>query len=236
MTDEIQHHQLNGHEFEQSPRDNERQESLACCSPWGCKELDKIQPLNNNSYRREGSNKTATASEQSTFRVKAEGKRESSSEIKKGFFQKKIRCPDPGPVDLVLKRQKGNMYFKNLQWAGTSLVVQWTRICMPTISSIPGLGRLHMPQATKARAPQILSLCSSAHKPQLMSPCATTTEAHTPRACAQQQKPAHCKPRAAPTHCNQRKPTRSKEDPGKPKIKKNFFFNLLGLVQQSEYK
>ena len=112
------------------------------------------------------------------------------------------------------------MYFKNLQWAGTSLVVQWTRIFMPTISSIPGLGRLHMPQATKARAPQILSLCSSAHKPQLMSPCATTTEAHTPRACAQQQKPAHCKPRAAPTHCNQRKPTRSKEDPGKPKINK----------------
>ena len=46
--------------------------------------------------------------------------------------------------------------------------------------SIPGLGRFHMPQATKAHAPQILSLCFRAHEPQLMSPCATTTEAHVP--------------------------------------------------------
>ena len=30
-----QHHQLNGHEFEQTPRDSEVQRSLACCSPWG---------------------------------------------------------------------------------------------------------------------------------------------------------------------------------------------------------
>ena len=29
------HHQLNGHEFEQTPRDSEGQRSLACCSPWG---------------------------------------------------------------------------------------------------------------------------------------------------------------------------------------------------------
>ena len=33
-------HQLNGHEFEQTPGDGEGQGSLACCSPWGCKELD----------------------------------------------------------------------------------------------------------------------------------------------------------------------------------------------------
>ena len=30
-----QHNQLNGHEFAQTPGDSERQESLACCSPWG---------------------------------------------------------------------------------------------------------------------------------------------------------------------------------------------------------
>ena len=30
-----QHHQLNGHEFEQAPGDGEGQGSLACCSPWG---------------------------------------------------------------------------------------------------------------------------------------------------------------------------------------------------------
>ena len=31
-----QYHQLNGHEFEQTPRDSEGQGSLVCCSPWGC--------------------------------------------------------------------------------------------------------------------------------------------------------------------------------------------------------
>ena len=35
------HHQLNGHEFEQALGDREGQGSLACCSLWGHKELDK---------------------------------------------------------------------------------------------------------------------------------------------------------------------------------------------------
>ena len=34
------HHQLNGHEFEQTPGDSEGQGSLACCSSWGHIELD----------------------------------------------------------------------------------------------------------------------------------------------------------------------------------------------------
>ena len=34
------HHQLNGHEFEQTPGDSEGQGRLACYSPCGCKELD----------------------------------------------------------------------------------------------------------------------------------------------------------------------------------------------------
>ena len=42
-------HQLNGHEFEQAQGDNERQGSLACCSPRGCKE-STTQLLNNNNY------------------------------------------------------------------------------------------------------------------------------------------------------------------------------------------
>ena len=37
------HHQLNGHEFKQTPGDGEGQGSLACCSPWGHKELDRIE-------------------------------------------------------------------------------------------------------------------------------------------------------------------------------------------------
>ena len=32
------HHQLNGHELEQTMGDSEGQESLVCCSPWGYKE------------------------------------------------------------------------------------------------------------------------------------------------------------------------------------------------------
>ena len=33
--DEVVEWQLNGHEFEQTPGDCERQEILACCNPWG---------------------------------------------------------------------------------------------------------------------------------------------------------------------------------------------------------
>ena len=42
------HHRLNGHEFKQAPGDGEGQGSLACCSPWGCKESSNAtQQLNN---------------------------------------------------------------------------------------------------------------------------------------------------------------------------------------------
>ena len=37
------HHQLDAHESEQAPGDSEGQGSLACCSPWGCKESDMIE-------------------------------------------------------------------------------------------------------------------------------------------------------------------------------------------------
>ena len=46
------HHRLDGHEFEQTPRDSEGQRSLACCSPWGCKELVTTEQLNNNSNKK----------------------------------------------------------------------------------------------------------------------------------------------------------------------------------------
>ena len=37
------HHQLDGHEFDQAPGDGEGQGSLACRSPWSCKELDTTE-------------------------------------------------------------------------------------------------------------------------------------------------------------------------------------------------
>ena len=42
------HHRLNRHEFEQTLGDGEGQGSLVCCSPWGCRELDMTEQLNNN--------------------------------------------------------------------------------------------------------------------------------------------------------------------------------------------
>ena len=43
------HHQLVGHEFEQALGDGEGQGSLASCSPWGFKESDTTEQLNDNS-------------------------------------------------------------------------------------------------------------------------------------------------------------------------------------------
>ena len=40
-------HRLDGHEFEQAPGLGEGQGSLVCCSPWGCKESDMTERLNN---------------------------------------------------------------------------------------------------------------------------------------------------------------------------------------------
>ena len=50
MTEEMVgwHHQLNGNEFEQTPGDGEGQGTLVCCSPWGHKESDVTERLNNN--------------------------------------------------------------------------------------------------------------------------------------------------------------------------------------------
>ena len=41
------HHWLNEHEFEQAPGDGEGQGSLLCCSPWGRKEWDTTEWMNN---------------------------------------------------------------------------------------------------------------------------------------------------------------------------------------------
>ena len=40
------HHQLDGQEFEQAMGVGDGQGSLACFSPWGCKESDTIERLN----------------------------------------------------------------------------------------------------------------------------------------------------------------------------------------------
>ena len=41
------HYRLNGPEFEQSPVDSGGLGSLSCCRPWGHRELDTTERLNN---------------------------------------------------------------------------------------------------------------------------------------------------------------------------------------------
>ena len=56
----VWHHWLNGHEFEQTLGDGEGQGSLLCCSPWGHKERDTTEQLNNRNnaeWRKEVSSK-----------------------------------------------------------------------------------------------------------------------------------------------------------------------------------
>ena len=45
------HHQLNGHKYEQTPGNSEAQRRLAYCSPWGCKESDTPEWINNNNWK-----------------------------------------------------------------------------------------------------------------------------------------------------------------------------------------
>ena len=46
----VWHYQLKGHEFQQAPGGGEGQGSLVCYSPWGHKESDMTEQLNNNNY------------------------------------------------------------------------------------------------------------------------------------------------------------------------------------------
>ena len=48
------HHQLNGHEFELALGVDDGQGGLTCCSPGGCKELDRTELLNNNNKLPQG--------------------------------------------------------------------------------------------------------------------------------------------------------------------------------------
>ena len=41
-------HRRDGREFEKTPGDSEGRGSLVCCSPWGGKESDMAERLNNN--------------------------------------------------------------------------------------------------------------------------------------------------------------------------------------------
>ena len=79
---------------------------------------------------------------------------------------------------------------------GASLVTQWLKQKSPLAnagetSSIPDLGRSHVPQSNKAHGSQLLSLCSRAQEPQLLSPLAPQIlkPVHPRDRALQQEKP-----------------------------------------------
>ena len=47
------HHQLDGHEFEQTQGVGDEQGGLACCSPWDRRESDRTEQLSNKDGRLE---------------------------------------------------------------------------------------------------------------------------------------------------------------------------------------
>ena len=57
--------------------------------------------------------------------------------------------------------------------------------------SSPGPGRSRMPQSNKARAPQLLSLCSRAREPQLLKPAFLEPVLRNKRS-HRNERPAHC--------------------------------------------
>ena len=75
---------LNGREFELAPGDDERQGSLACCSPWGHKESDTAEQLNNNTVVHPDNGMLFSAKERERERV-----RQNSSHYR---TQRNLRC------------------------------------------------------------------------------------------------------------------------------------------------
>ena len=67
------HHQLDGHEFEQTLGDSERQGSLMCCSPWSHKESDTTEWLDNKKQQLPGGRKTPTFSHSTLFVLRKSG-------------------------------------------------------------------------------------------------------------------------------------------------------------------
>ena len=67
------HHRLSGHEFEQTPGDSGRQGSLVCCGPWGQKESDTTEQLNNKAPKR-GANQEHSSHSEEEFHLLLKGK------------------------------------------------------------------------------------------------------------------------------------------------------------------
>ena len=81
----------------------------------------------------------------------------------------------------------------------------------------PGPGRSHRPRSNKARAPQLLSLCSRAHVLQLLKPVCLEPVLSNKRS-HRNEKPAHCNeewPQLATTRESPHTATKTQSSPPK---------------------
>ena len=94
------HYQLNGHAFEQTLGNGEGQGSLACCSPWGHKQPDTTERLNNDNRGRRGSLETLVVARMETkqpFLLLLSGDVQGVSPVPNGAFPRGL---SPLPHDL----------------------------------------------------------------------------------------------------------------------------------------
>ena len=86
-------HQLDGHEFEQAAGVGDGQGSMACCSPWGCKELDTTE-LNLSTKPKELQYKEQiTARQRLSLRRSAYRSPKPTEETKTRMLQESVQTP-----------------------------------------------------------------------------------------------------------------------------------------------
>ena len=150
--------------FKQTPGDSEGQRNLVCCSAWGHKELDTTEHTHTHTHTRAITSENLlemqifrpyprpSKPEESGGGAKGQNIR---SQYNSSFLQtaRKIfnKIQHPFIIKSLSKlglKRKFLQHYK--RWAGTSLVVQWLRLCTPN-AGCPGLthgqeSRSHMPQ------------------------------------------------------------------------------------------
>ena len=124
----------------------------------------------------------------------------------------KSHLPRNLPSNYIPKQNK-DQYKKKLR---ASLVAQWLRIRLPMQGTrVRALAREdpNMPRSNKARAPQLLSLCSRAREPQLLKPvCHNYRSPHAQSPCSTREattmRARTLQLRVAPTRRNQKESPR----------------------------
>ena len=110
----VWHHWLNGHECEQTQGDSEGQRRLVCCSPWGCKESDVTEHLNN-------SNNSALSTWFLRERFDFCGCRLSQIYPLLGTLVTAVWCLDVLLVLCCYYRRSSSIFPKKRRWEGVSL-------------------------------------------------------------------------------------------------------------------